>query len=156
MVISALVKSGLGNLTSDCLYMCGQRRPPPQLNVYNNSLQVMPVVIKVKRLSWCSETNLSCWSYYSQIKVSCLGQRSCKLWNLNKNTLALARTSTAFIHRCDTVCVCLYLIHSQFSMWRHCAWNTFKLHTFWLVPQKYWGSVPIPFNVWYSGITKRS
>lgn len=127
VVISALVKSGLGNLTLECLYMCGQRRPPPQLNVYNNSLQVMPVVIKVKRLARCSETNLSCWSYYSQIKLSCLGQRGCKLWNLNKNTLLLARPSTAIIHRCDGVWPPVYSIHSQLSMWRHRDGNRLKL-----------------------------
>lgn len=37
--------------------MCGQCRPPPQLNVYNNSLQVMPLVIKLKHLAYCSEAD---------------------------------------------------------------------------------------------------
>lgn len=152
MVISALVKSGLSNLTSECLYMCGQRRPPPQLNVYNNSLQVMPVVIKVKRLSRWSETNLSCWSYYSQIKLSCLGQRGCKLWNLYKNTLVLARTSTAFIHRCDTVSVCVSVPetqtvqHVETLCWEyleiaqtHCGWYHKSIEVL----------IPIPVIQWY-------
>lgn len=112
MVISALAWSWLGNLSLQYLYMCGRRRPPPQLNVYNNSLQVMPVVIKVKRPARCSETNLSSRSYYSQIKLSCLERQGCKLWNLNHNTLVLRSASTVIVHRC----LCLIRF-----MPRHCG-----------------------------------
>lgn len=126
MVISALATSGLSNRSSLCLYMCGQCRPPPQrLNVNNNSLQVMPVVIKVKRLARCRETNLSCWSYYTQIKLSCLRRQGCKLWNSNKNMVVFARNLRR--HHAQVWCCVLYSIHSQFSMWRHCGGSILKL-----------------------------
>lgn len=107
MVISAPARGGLGNLSWDCLYMCGRRRPPPRINVYNNSLQVMPLAIKVKRLARCRETDLSCWSYYSQIKLSSLGPPGRKPWNLNRSTFALPRTSTVSLCRCrESAAVC--------------------------------------------------
>lgn len=41
-----LLWHGAGLLDSQCLHMCGRSRPPPRLNVYSNSLQVMPVCNK--------------------------------------------------------------------------------------------------------------
>lgn len=111
MVISTLAWSWLANLSSQCLHMCGRSRPPPRLTVYSNSLQVMPVVIKVKHPARSSETNLSSWSYYGQIKLSCPGQRGRKVYNLNKNTLVLASASAVIVHRC------LYLINSMPRHW---------------------------------------
>lgn len=68
----------------------------------------MPVVIKVKRPARRGETNLSCWSYYSQIKLSCLGRPGCKLQqkHTRRSPEAAQPSNTGVILFC--VCVCVF------------------------------------------------
>ncbi len=123
----ARATSGFGNLSCVCLHMCGQRRPPPpQPNVHSKSLQVMPVLIKIKHLSRCRETNLSCRSYYSRIKLSCLGPRGCKNGEVGqKRSGACQKLLRHHTQVCN--CVCVKSVLSQNSMWRHSDGNLLQL-----------------------------